>query len=1366
MVEISWWLVRVARDPNPLPAMFHLIQLPKVPIIGAACFLLPLFTLSAQLDPRDATLFEVHAQGSDIYDGNELINDWAQPGAANTSMEFELNGDVLTLTVTGNNGWIHHDNDATPWEVGVEAGGSWTTELRVRLAADDGNGVVIWGANGSQRGIYQINTNDVSNFGVDTYDESDNTDGFHTFRMAYDSEEDLYFFWRDGVPLNLDNGSAMQAGTGQNRYIIGDCCSNIPTTSFELEYASYDTTGAYSPASSDDSDADGLPDEWEQAHFTNLDQGPSDDTDGDGATNIAEFILETEPNNANSARPAGSVALIRSNKAWDDPSIWSDGAAPSAGNAYSVFGERRLRAPADGGVFGGDSLTIEGEAASLSLNHADGSTVTIPSLVLDSSTLSHGVAGGDLTVDGSVTIQETATVSLGEGERALILSGPLGGEGDVSVQGELSVEDEALISTLELRGVGTTFSGDWIISQASVKAVTTGSAGSGNITLVDGRFDADYNISSLTSRLAVQGTESRFALDQEHAFGEFFLGETNIGELIGPGVYDFDTLSALDPAIAEVFEDGGGSITIGGDVDADGLLDSWERDQFGDTTSNNGVGDPDEDQLDNAAEFAAGSNPNKADSDDDGLSDFDEIETHKTDPSSADSDGDMLADADEIANGTSPILADTDADGLDDGVETGTGTFVDASDTGTDPNKLDSDEDLISDGQEVAGNTNPVDVASNLRASDDWPNNYEGDALPNDEQPDAGWEVNINDDAMITAAGGLLTLDTRLPADHFVRLGDGSSWVNSIQATDSWTVEVRTRILGKESTRAGEQGGLNVWASGAETTATGYLLIDTDAVHWGNNNAVRLADGVDNTDGFHTFRMSYDASAERFHIWRDSVLIGDSLEASNVVLALDWFLIGDSSSSFSVLADVDTIRWIRGVFPPIAPADVDEDGLEDVWEIANFDNLDQLPDGDADEDGLSNELEEMRGTDPNNKDTDGDGLEDGPEVAEHLTDPSRSDTDGDTLSDADEVNTHLTDPNQSDSDGDRLTDSEEVVTHMTDPNNADSDGDLYSDWAEIALGTQPDDPASKPDGIGRTLIASYDASSGDPLEVGWTTGAFLASPDTDVQEAATENGKPAWRNFDADGDANPGYAFELSDQDYDDMFGFGWRVTMVIRLEQGGHFFSWGANGAITAGNFNFAGNLRAGVALNAAGESYVVAPVGGDNVTFANGITEMVYARIVLEGAPGELGYTVTVSNDDTGELLSEQTITGFGNGNTLNNGNLSVQSGSSAGDFREALIRSYELESLKSQPTFGGDGGVDTDVAITGLSLADDNVNLTWTSSEGALYTIEGSTTLEADSFEPVATDITSGGATTTAIAESLSEGGASKFYRIRQQ
>ncbi len=38
-----------------------------------------------------------------------------------------------------------------------------------------------------------------------------------------------------------------------------------------------------------DEDGDGLPDKWELTHFGNLDQGPDDDPDGDGLTNIEEL---------------------------------------------------------------------------------------------------------------------------------------------------------------------------------------------------------------------------------------------------------------------------------------------------------------------------------------------------------------------------------------------------------------------------------------------------------------------------------------------------------------------------------------------------------------------------------------------------------------------------------------------------------------------------------------------------------------------------------------------------------------------------------------------------------------------------------------------------------------------------------------------------------------------------------------------------------------------------------------------------------------------------------------------------------------------------------------------------------------------
>ena len=73
----------------------------------------------------------------------------------------------------------------------------------------------------------------------------------------------------------------------------------------------------------------------------------------------------------------------------------------------------------------------------------------------------------------------------------------------------------------------------------------------------------------------------------------------------------------------------------------------------------------------------------------------------------ADSDNDGLGDAEEIAKGTDPFLADTDGDGLDDNVETGTGVYVDAEDTGSDPLNADTDGDGLDDGAEVEAGTDP-----------------------------------------------------------------------------------------------------------------------------------------------------------------------------------------------------------------------------------------------------------------------------------------------------------------------------------------------------------------------------------------------------------------------------------------------------------------------------------------------------------------------------------------------------------------------------------------------------------------------------------------------------------------------------------
>jgi len=113
-------------------------------------------------------------------------------------------------------------------------------------------------------------------------------------------------------------------------------------------------------------------------------------------------------------------------------------------------------------------------------------------------------------------------------------------------------------------------------------------------------------------------------------------------------------------------------------------------------------------------------------------------------------------------------------------------------------------------------------------------------------------------------------------------------------------------------------------------------------------------------------------------------------------------------------------------------------------------------DSNSDDDGLSDGAEvNTHSTDPKDTDSDDDGLLDGAEVNTHLTNPNLSDTDSDNLSDADEINSHLTNPNLADTDSDGLNDGDEINTHSTDPLASDSSGDGLSDGAIVAAGFDP-----------------------------------------------------------------------------------------------------------------------------------------------------------------------------------------------------------------------------------------------------------------------------------------------------------------------
>jgi outer membrane protein OmpA-like peptidoglycan-associated protein len=165
---------------------------------------------------------------------------------------------------------------------------------------------------------------------------------------------------------------------------------------------------------------------------------------------------------------------------------------------------------------------------------------------------------------------------------------------------------------------------------------------------------------------------------------------------------------------------------------------------------------------------------------------------------------------------------------------------------------------------------------------------------------------------------------------------------------------------------------------------------------------------------------------------------------------------------------------------------------------------------DKDEDGLTKREELEISTDPNNPDSDGDGLKDGEEVRVYITDPLNPDSDADALKDGPEVKTHGTDPSKADTDADMLTDGNEVNSFKTDPLDNDTDDDLLDDGKEVNK-YKTDPLKADSDGDGLVDGNEINTHKTDPLKAdtdgeGLNDGEEINTYRTDPLNADTDGG--------------------------------------------------------------------------------------------------------------------------------------------------------------------------------------------------------------------------------------------------------------------
>ncbi len=778
------------------------------------------------------------------------------------------------------------------------------------------------------------------------------------------------------------------------------------------------------------------------------------------------------------------------------------------------------------------------------------------------------------------------------------------------------------------------------------------------------------------------------------------------------------------------------------------------------------------------------------DQDADGLSNVGEYQ-NKTLPDNPDTDADGAKDGAEVdrTDGgspapTDPLKPDTDGDGLRDGVETDTGDYQSPQDTGTDPLAIDTDLDTYADWQEILEGSDPTDAlstpekgvmlvlldATKLPAGPlpVWANTgvFPGDfnARDSQEPPQVTTILGVNGvrfDGSDFYTGPIAPIWMTGNGAHTVE-----AWVyNPSLATEETVFAWGRRGVGDGSNcsfnhgtdpaygAVGHWGAPDIGWDGKYDAGTWTHIAYTwdptstwqNVYHNGQPaNSESLPDGLsihatDTSGNPLPFRVATQSN--------DNGGPNTDLEGSMTIakIAVYDYALDDATILQHYTADAKAFGL----------TDDDNDGMPTIYELLYPAFLDPNDNTDAakdqDNDGLTNLEEYQNGTQPDNPDTDDDGLSDGTEIKTTFTRALVSDTDEDGLNDSQEG------------------------TAGTDPLNPDFDGDSYADGLEVARGSDPKSYDSSPSFDQPVAIIDVDASALDLGQLpywpnnGAMKGRFKAGTPTPTVEvvagvkAVTLNGTNYYS-----GPVSPTWMVGNSARTVE-----AWVYNPVIPDEE--TVFSWGRRGGDDGSNCAFNHGLNG--TYGAVGH-WGAADVGWNGTISASQWNHIAYTydpgtylAIVYSG--GQAANTNDIYTTLAGEGLNTHGVNDTPEPDALPLTFLIAAQHDSNGAVTEGLrgalsiarIRVYDqaLSAEAIAQIYSAEVAKYTAIAIDSITYnADaDTLIVTWnTTVAGAKYDVLA-TSILGTAWTPVATGIPEG-----TYTDHPSVAGPRRYYKIRLQ